>query len=458
MKQTRCGCLAMLLSVVAVWAAAPEGQQSAVVDLTGRWALEITMPGGVSMSRVDLRQSGNALTADYSSRSLGDHKAEGRITGDTIEIFFTFERTPGNPATTTVRLTGKIAGTDGFAGGITLTPGNTGTFIARRDAAAVGADAPLSAGAWRDPTPHRTMMIEVDRDVTLEVLEWGGVGRPLVFLAGQGNTAHVFDDFATRFTSLGQVYGITRRGYGRSSQPRQGYDADRLADDVLAVVDALHLERPILLGHSIAGEELNSFAARYPLRAGGLVYLDAVGDRTTPLPPEYTAAPALPQPSPPDRRSFATLQAWQQSNMGFLMPESELRQMFLVAPDGGVGRYKTPPWVAEAIDAGVKRPDYARMRIPALSLQSLPPASVDEARAMKSWTPGTWPDVPNVEERAVNELFSAIRKVTRTQTAAFERELKDARNVELIGASHYNFLTNADDVLREVRTFVEGLR
>ncbi len=137
---------------------------------------------------------------------------------------------------------------------------------------------------WRDPSPHRVTMVTAERDVTLEVLDWGGTGRPLVLLAGLGNTAHVFDDFAPRLTPLGHVYGITRRGYGQSSVPSQGYDADRLADDVVAVLDALKLERPWLIGHSIAGEELSSLAGRYPMRARGLVYLDAVGDRTAPMP------------------------------------------------------------------------------------------------------------------------------------------------------------------------------
>jgi pimeloyl-ACP methyl ester carboxylesterase len=71
------------------------------------------------------------------------------------------------------------------------------------------------------------------------------------------------------------VYGITRRGYGASSVPADGYEADRLGDDVLAVLDSLHLTRPVLVGHSIAGEELSSVGSRHPEKVAGLVYLDA---------------------------------------------------------------------------------------------------------------------------------------------------------------------------------------
>src|SRR6266849_6292824 len=112
---------------------------------------------------------------------------------------------------------------------------------------------------WQDPSKHRVQFVTVENDVRLEVLDWGGSGRPVVLLTGLGNTAHVFDKFALKLTPAYHVYGITRRGYGASSAPASGYSADRLADDVLAVVDSLRLSgRPLLVGHSIGGEELSS--------------------------------------------------------------------------------------------------------------------------------------------------------------------------------------------------------
>ena len=90
-----------------------------------------------------------------------------------------------------------------------------------------------------------------------------------------GNTAHVFDDFAPKLAAGFHVYGITRRGFGASSVPASGYDADRLGDDVVAVVEALKLPPPVIAGHSMSGEELSSVAARHAARIAGLVYLDA---------------------------------------------------------------------------------------------------------------------------------------------------------------------------------------
>ena len=74
--------------------------------------------------------------------------------------------------------------------------------------------APIRAqkSVWKDPSPHTTRFVSVEKDVRLEVLDWGGSGRPLVLLAGGGDTAHVFDDFAPKLTASFHVYGVTRRG------------------------------------------------------------------------------------------------------------------------------------------------------------------------------------------------------------------------------------------------------
>jgi len=150
------------------------------------------------------------------------------------------------------------------------------------------AGAPLCAqesAVWRDPSPHRVEFVNVAENVRLEVLDWGGSGRPLVLLAGLGNTAHIFDDLAPKLVVDNHVYAITRRGYGASSVPDSGYSADQLGDDVLAVLDALAINRPVLAGHSIAGEELSSVGTRHPERIAGLIYLDAAHEYAYDPPP-----------------------------------------------------------------------------------------------------------------------------------------------------------------------------
>src|SRR5258708_23494584 len=104
---------------------------------------------------------------------------------------------------------------------------------------------PLSSQSapWKDPSPHSTRFVSVDKDVRLEVLDWGGHGRPIVLLAGGGDTAHVFDDFAPKLTAQFHVYGITRRGFGASGYAATDDPADRLGEDVVAGIAALKLTR-----------------------------------------------------------------------------------------------------------------------------------------------------------------------------------------------------------------------
>src|SRR5258708_1341666 len=51
-------------------------------------------------------------------------------------------------------------------------------------AASLAAQSPMT---WKDPSPHLTRFVTVDKNVQLEVLDWGGSGRAVVLLAGGGN-------------------------------------------------------------------------------------------------------------------------------------------------------------------------------------------------------------------------------------------------------------------------------
>src|SRR5208283_1467586 len=134
------------------------------------------------------------------------------------------------------------------------------------------------AAPWHDLSPHKVQFVTVEEGVQLEVLDWGGTGRPVVLLAGRGFSAHVFDGFAEKLTDSYHVYGITRRGFGASSKPTSGYTEQRLTEDDLRVFDALKLAAPVVVGHSVAGNELSLLGIHYSVRIGGLIYLDALND------------------------------------------------------------------------------------------------------------------------------------------------------------------------------------
>jgi len=347
---------------------------------------------------------------------------------------------------------------------------------------------------WHDPSPHSIQFVTVDENVRLEVLDWGGTGRPLVLLAGLGDTAHVFDDFAPKLTSDYHVYGITRRGYGASSAPNSGYSANRLGNDVLEVLDTLKIDRPVLVGHSIAGEELSSVGTRHPERIAGLIYLDAAyayayydrshGDflidlqelqkKLDLLQPgkgpsdledltqkllhedlpgfesdlrglqEDLESPPVPFPPPraEDLTNFAAFHAWVLRVRGLNYPEAELRLTFEPKSDGSVSlsRFRYPSHVPSAILLGEQK--YTDISVPVLSIYAVPHGL------------GPFADYAPTMRAAYEARDIAS---TEAQAKAFETGVRSAHVVRIPHANHLIFLSNEADVLREMRAFLTGL-
>jgi non-heme chloroperoxidase len=351
---------------------------------------------------------------------------------------------------------------------------------------------PPGTGIWQDLSPHTVQFVTVDKDVRLEVLDWGGTGRPVVLLAGLSDTAHVFDDFAPKLTHTFHVYGITRRGFGASSAPAIGYSADRLADDILAVLDALKINNPVLIGHSIAGEELSSVATRYPKRIAGLVYMDAaheyaylnpergdyqvdlnslqgtlqqlqehpgdshaIGDLLRVELPRFQRALKVHEddlalaskitqsigPTPADLASFDAFHRFKTKFDGVEIPESELRQQYLLKPDGGVGRTKAGPAAFNGIISGEER--FSNLQVPILAFFTIPR------------THGTQLD--RLPPSLVAALVNRETMQNQEQADAFKIGVPSAEVVIIPNANHGVFLSNESEVLHDIATFIGSL-
>jgi non-heme chloroperoxidase len=310
--------------------------------------------------------------------------------------------------------------------------------------------------AWRDPSPHQIRRVTVDSPVQLEVMEWGGSGPSVVLLACYVS-AHVYDDFAPRLTSQFNVIGITRRGIGASDKPATGYTVQRSVDDVLAVLDALKVQKTLLVGHSCAGQVLTMFAAQHSDRLLGLVYLDGASDPTM-TPADVGASlpdrALLPRPlkplAPADNSSFESLQASQRSSRGWAFPEAELRQQYVQNPDGSVGASLLSPVIRRAItvDARVK-PDYSGIRAPVLAIYVKDPPFEEVAATYL---------ISNEQERgALRQEYAATQALYGRWQRDLRERVPSARIVELQGASLYMFQSNEADVLREIRAFAATL-
>jgi non-heme chloroperoxidase len=277
------------------------------------------------------------------------------------------------------------------------------------------AGALMQAPTCVDRSPHRTTMIAVADDVKLEVLDFGGNGRPIVLLAGSGNTAHVFDEIGPKLTSLGHVYAITRRGYGTSSRPDSGYDVTQLGEDVRKVLDALGLERSVIVGHSKAGQELSYLAAEHTDRISGLVYLDAAYRYAYDVPGEFEKDfPNLPPPpaTPP-----------QVSRPPFVVPEGERCQ-----------RRGLPQATASMMAAPTRH--FTNLPVPVLAIFASPHDI------------GAAPD-------PVFDRFDEAQ--SERQARALERGVPTAHVIRWARASRYLFLTQEPAVLDELMKFLNTL-
>jgi pimeloyl-ACP methyl ester carboxylesterase/ATP-dependent Clp protease adapter protein ClpS len=260
----------------------------------------------------------------------------------------------------------------------------------------------LAPEAWKAHPAFERQLVPVEPGVEIEALDWGGTGPPLVFLAGLGFDAQVFAGFAGKFTDRHRVFSLSRRGFGQSSKPDPtdgAYASDRLGNDVLAVMEALGIERPVLVGHSFGGAEMSSVGSRYPERVSGLVYLDAGY--------EYALL------------TEASRYVWMQRRIIERLNKRWARHMITLPKDHEAGM---------AMVRGSQK--YTHVPVPALAIFAIP----EEADPGRPEPIGT---------EAIADAFAVA--------------MPSARVVKLYGATHFVHVSNEADVLAEMRTFLDGV-
>ncbi|MGC1335876.1 MAG: alpha/beta hydrolase, partial [Candidatus Cybelea sp.] len=243
-----------LLALVFLAASAPSA------DISGTWQGTLSVPRLGNLPRVmRITKAGNGYDVQIYSTQESEvpiATRNVRIDGSTIAMAFDMNSDPWlnyhRTYLATLSSDGKtLSGTWGVPGGLNV------PMVYYRTP-------PVTLHMLQ---PTRDLYIDVADGVKDEVLDWGGSGRPMVLLAGQGVTARgwrsIIPDLVTKY----HVYSITRRGYGNSSKPpatQQNYSAERLGQDVLVILDKLQIAKPILVGHSIAGEELSYIGTQAP--------------------------------------------------------------------------------------------------------------------------------------------------------------------------------------------------
>jgi lipase len=114
----------------------------------------------------------------------------------------------------------------------------------------------------------------------MHVVDWSGEPPPVVGIHGSAGHAYGLTALGERLAPDVRFVAVDLRGHGFSDKPPSGYGVREHVGDLLELIDALALEKPILLGHSIGGAIATFAAQAGGDRIGGLVLFDAVvGDR-----------------------------------------------------------------------------------------------------------------------------------------------------------------------------------
>ena len=309
---------------------------------------------------------------------------------------------------------------------------------------------PLSPhDGWIDRSPHKQGFIS-SGDVRLECLEWGRSPHeeqpPIVFLAGLGLTAHIYDDIAPQFVDAFRVVALTRRGVGASDKPTNSYSLPTLVDDIRQALDELGIRRAILVGHSFGCQEAAAFAIQYPDRVAQIIYLDGAY-QTSPELIELSSelSTFLPQYSEEVGSSFPALLDWHRNNRAGWNEacEADFRATRVTRPEGISVRSSTPDVVFTLMDFVAKSPpDFSKVTSPALAIFA--DHQLDdllarlEASARKKAAP----------------LVQRFAQAQHEQIERFKQNVKNAQVIELVDADHMCFTQRPQEVVEAMREFL----
>jgi pimeloyl-ACP methyl ester carboxylesterase len=118
-------------------------------------------------------------------------------------------------------------------------------------------------------------MATITRDGIKLAYEERGSGTPaFVFIHGWTCDRSFFAPQAEFFAKRHRVVSVDLRGHGESDKPQGAYPISAYADDIVYLIDALKLGRPIVVGHSMGGVTVLQLAAAHPEKVAGIVMVD----------------------------------------------------------------------------------------------------------------------------------------------------------------------------------------
>lgn len=145
---------------------------------------------------------------------------------------------------------------------------------------ASGGDAPAPASAVKltriedFAPPEEFVMIG---SVKTHFVRKGDAGRPVVLIHGFGASTYTWRKALDALSPHYRVFALDLKGFGLSAKPKDGqYHMDAYTTHLLGFLDAMKLERPVLVGHSLGGAVATRIALLHPGRVAALVLVSPV--------------------------------------------------------------------------------------------------------------------------------------------------------------------------------------
>ena len=117
--------------------------------------------------------------------------------------------------------------------------------------------------------------------LSLEVAEQGR-GEPVLFLHGITDSWRSFEPILPLLPEGVRALVPSQRGHGASERPEGGYGMAQLAEDAVGLLDALEVDRAVVVGHSMGSLVAQTMALDHPSRVTRMVLVDSATTFETP--------------------------------------------------------------------------------------------------------------------------------------------------------------------------------
>ena len=303
-----------------------------------------------------------------------------------------------------------------------------------------------------DEAPLYKEGFAIANGVRLQYFEWGTRSKPvLILIHGGMDNPHAFDDLAPALSDEFHVIAYARRSHGRS-QVKGPYDTNTLTDDLLALMDRLHIGKAHLAGWSMGGNEVTGLASRFPARVERIVYLDGAFDFADPTFLEAFKAIPTRFMNPPESAmvSFEAYRSYHQAEVfaplkDMQRVEAYLRETVVIQPNGSVKHSMAEAIQQDIFKAVLADPprQYHLIRCPVLAIFPHSQFNLHGAD-------------PQRREEALECERAYMAPMREKFMKQIGRDLPDAQIVRIPGAHSDFFLNSKDQVAALMLRFLRG--